>query len=220
MKLLDTISTDTKEPAQVIQFAKDGKYEQSWIISLINKHPNLNDIESYLSNEPYENLIVEYIWNPEVDANRYVLTVIQDGSCKVKDGKEFVSTCLDIFYSRLDFPSVIQALNSRIVGSDFLLNSNVELVRLGIFNHWFSTGPIDLWETGELLEKHVIDERINLRPEIRSTSLNYQGLAFIYNFNKNLSGPYHILKTPCCKKAGNIWAVDNDLVFKWMSKLV
>jgi hypothetical protein len=220
MKLLNTISTNIKEPAQVIQFAKDGKYEQSWIINLNDKRLSAKDISEYISKELYQNLIVEFIWYPNDDSNRFVLTVIQDINCKVKDGIEFISICLDIFYSRLDFPSVIQTLNSRIIGNDFLLNANVELVRLGIFNHWFSTGPIDLWKTGELLEKRVIDERINSRPEIKSTSLNYQGLAFIYNFNKNLPGPYHILKTPCCKKIENTWAVDNDLVFKWMSKLV
>jgi hypothetical protein len=220
MQIQKQINQEIKSPAQTIQFAKDGKYEKAWIIDSKDNRPNQSDIESYISREAFEKLIVEYIWNPNDDAGRFVLTVIQDETCELKDHEAFINSNLDILHDKRDFLTTVQAINSRIIGKDFLLESPAELIRLGVFNHWFSVGPIDLWKRGEILDKQVVEERINSRPEVKSSSLNFQGLAFIYNYDGELSGPYHILKTPCCRKDGKNWVVDNELVFEWMKKLV
>jgi hypothetical protein len=220
MQIQKQINQEIKSPAQTIQFAKDGKYEKAWIIDSKDNRPNQSDIESYISREAFEKLIVEYIWNPNDDAGRFVLTVIQDETCELKDHEAFINSNLDILHDKRDFLTTVQAINSRIIGKDFLLESPAELVRLGVFNHWFSVGPIDLWKRGEILDKQVVEERINSRPEVKNSSLNFQGLAFIYNFDGKLPGPYHVLKTPCSRKDGKNWVVDNELVFEWMKKLV
>lgn len=220
MQILKQINQEINSSAQIIQFAKDGKYEQAWVIDSKDNRPNQSDIKSYISREAFDKLIVEYIWNPNDDAGRFVLTVIQDETCELKDHQAFINSNLDTLYDKRDFLTTVQAINSRIIGKDFLLESPAELVRLGVFNHWFSVGPIDLWKHGEVLDKQVVEKRINSRPEVQSSSLNYQGLAFIYNYDGELSGPYHILKTPCCRKDGKNWVVDNELVFEWMKKLV
>ena len=220
MDVVNFLSQKIKSPAEVIQFAKDGKYEESWIIALGEEPPSKEDISKYVNKESYGKLIVEYIWNLEDDASRFVLTVIQDKNCIVQSGTDFIEICLDVFYLKEDFLPFIGEINNRIIGQNFLFQSPVEIVRMGIFNHWFSTNPIDLWKAGEELKRESIFAKIKERPEIKRTNLNYQGLAFIYNFNGSLAGPYHILKTPCCKKTGEDWTVDSTLSYFYMEQLI
>jgi len=168
----------------------------------------------------YQKLIVEYIWNQDIDEERYVLTVIQDDGCIEKDRNKFVEKCLGIFYGELSFDDLVKQIDKQIVGREFLLQHPVQRVRLGVFNHWFSVGPIEMWDTGDDLSKEVIEQKIKVRPEVEKSNLNYQGLAFIYNFDGSLPGPYHILKTPTCHKKDEGWAVDTDLVYENMRGMV
>lgn len=220
MKTIDYLSAQITTSASVIQFAKDGKYEESWIINRDEDKPKTQEIKRYVDQDKYERLIVEFIWNPDDDSQRYVLTVILNEHCVVKDREEFISICLDILYEAADFATAIKELNERVVGKEFLFQVPVELVRLGIFNNWFSVGPIDLWNTGEELNKDEVIAKIKARPEVERSSLNYQGLAFIYNFSGKKSGPYHILKTPCCKKEGDEWVLVGELVWENLKKMI
>lgn len=148
-------------------------------------------------------MIVEYIWNQDVDEKRYVLTVIQDQGCQEKDKYQFVKKCLDIFYEKVSFEETLKRIDQEIIGHDFLLRHPVQRVRLGIFNHWFSVGPIEMWDSGDDdLSEEAVRKKIKARPEVEKSRLNYQGLAFIYNFDRSLLGPYHVLKTPTCHKDG------------------
>lgn len=220
MSLNPELSALIDSSAEVIQFAKDGKYEEAWIISLKDDFPSNDEINEYVSADDYEKLIVEFIWNNDVDEERYVLTVIQDDTCAEKDEYEFVKKCLDIFYEEKSFSDLIEKINQQIIGKEFLFEQPVQKIRLGVFNHWFSVGPIEMWDTGEVLDSKKIAQKIKSRPEVEKSKLNYQGLAFIYNFDGSKSGPYHILKTPCCYKQGDEWVVDIDLVNKNMRKMI
>jgi hypothetical protein len=203
-------------PPQTIQFAKDGEYEEAWIIHLYDKKPTDKEMKNYVADKDFKKLIVEYIWNPDNDAQRYVLTVIKNENMKINDDLIFVQGCFNLFYDKLDFESLIKRFNSEIIGTNSLFKTPVELVRLGVFNHWFSVGPIDLWNKGEELNKNTLINKIENRPEVGKSKLNYQGLAFIYNFHNQNSGPYHILKTPCCKKIKDEWVVDKDIIFDYI----
>ncbi len=220
MAILQQISQSIQQPAGVIQFAKDGKYEEAWIISLDQNKPPSQEINKYLQKDRYQKLIVEYIWNQDVDEHRYVLTVIHDHGCKQKDDYQFIQTNLDIFYDKLNFQNTISRIDQQIIGHDFLLRQPVQRVRLGVFNHWFSVGPIELWDQGDNLRRKDVEAKINARPEVKKSKLNYQGLAFIYNFDGSLPGPYHVLKTPTCHKLGEQWVVDVDLIYQNMKMIL
>lgn len=166
MAIISDISSSIKKPAGIIQFAKDGKYEESWIISLNENRPAKNKIKDYLNKDSYQKLIVEYIWGNNIDEERYVLTVIQDDACLEKNKYQFVKKCLDILYDRLSFENLINQIDQQIIGKGFLLKQLVQKVRLGIFNHWFSVGPIEIWNGGDNLNLNLIKEKIKSRPEI------------------------------------------------------
>jgi len=129
---------------QIIQFTKDAKYEDAWIIKLSEKVPSEQEIKNYIASDSFEELIVEYIWNPETDFERYVLTVVQDDGCVEQDKNAFFTKCLDLFYRNYSFGQLIGQIDSQIVGHPFLFQHPVQRVRLGVFNHWFSVGPIEL----------------------------------------------------------------------------
>ena len=220
MSSLTRLFQQIQTPASVIQFAKDGVYEEAWITSLQDPQPDVKQMKQYVQADDYEKLIVEYIWNHDVDEQRYVLTVIQDENCLEKDRLKFVEKCFGILYAKLSFLETIDRLDKEIVGRQFLLRQPVQKVRLGIFNHWFSVGPIEMWDEGDELHEHEVLAKIKNRPEVEKSTLNYQGLAFIYNFDGSLPGPYHILKTPACKKVGQEWVVDASLVFENMKRML
>jgi len=200
----------------ILQFAKDRKYEESWIIPLSNKRPSERDINSYLQRDVFQTIIVEYVWNSQDDNNRFVLTLFLDKKCRLQDPKEFITISLNLFYQYRDFASFIQKINDTIIGGEYLLNHPVEAVNLSVFNHWLSIGPVELWRKGSSYNFNEIKTKIHSRPEIETTLLNYQGLLFRFNENGTLNGPYYGIKTPCCNKVGNEWIIDYDKVDKWM----
>lgn len=205
---------------KILQFAKDGKFEESWIIKKDQFLLTDQEIDAYLNKEPYKQLIVEYIWNNDQDDKRYVFTLKLDDTCILKDHKEFIHICLELLNDSLDFKSIIQTLDEKVIGHPYLFSVPVDLIRMGIFNFWFSVGPVDLWKQGEDFSEQTTLSRLQSRPEIMKSTLNYQGLAFIFNSAGTQNGPNHILKTPCCKKIGNEWVVDKELTINNMKKFL
>src|SRR3989339_246681 len=106
----------------ILQFAKDRKFEESWIIPLSKPRPSGKDISAYLQKDTFQTIIVEYVWNSSDDDNRFVLTLFLDQQCKLKDSKEFVDISLDLFYDYEDFESFIQIIDDKIIGKEYLLN--------------------------------------------------------------------------------------------------
>ncbi len=201
-----------KSPAETIQFAKDGKYEEAWIIQIDDKCPSLHQIQDYLKKESYEKIAVEFIWNQDDDAKRFVLTVIHSDKTALETSINYIQSCLNIFFAKTSAFQMIDQYDHQIIEKSCLLQKPVQHIRLGVFNHWFSVGPIEIWDQGEEINLSTILDKINNRKNVKSSKLNYQGLAFIYNFDGKEAGPYHVLKTPCCKKTTDSWIVDNQLV--------
>ena len=220
MKLNSILAKSIHSRPDVIQFAKDRKYEEAWIISLSQARPSQQRVDEYLKSDNYELLIVEYIWNSKIDGERFVLTVFLDQHCQLQDSEQLVNSCLDLFYHDQDFVDFIQAFDRQIIGHDYLLQQQPESCNMSIFNHWLSVGPVELWSQGEKLDSVLVREKIESRPEIASSKLNYQGLLFRFNVAGKNDGPTYGLKTPCCQKVGEEWKVDFGLVDEWMKGVI
>jgi len=201
---------------EVVQFAKDGKFEKAWIIRRSGPRPSDEDCRKYIQKENFQVLILEYVWNFGEDDERFVLTLIQDEHVKMQDPEEFLKTSLDLFYKNLDFVPLINALDAEVIGKEYLFQQPIDTVFIGIFNYWFSAGPIDLWKAGESYNEEGIRGKITARPEIQKTRLNFQALYFKFNADRKYDGPSYGLKTPCCKKDGDFWIVDFPTIFRWM----
>lgn len=204
----------------VLQFAKDRKYEESWIIPLSEKKPSEEEIDTYLTKNQFELLIVEFIWNSKDDDKRFVLTLFLDDKCKLKNKKTFIKIIFDLFYNYKSFYSFLETINNTIIGNDHLLNNVVDSVNLSIFNHWLSVGPVELWQKGDQYNFAVIKAKIKSRYNIEKTSLNYQGLLFRFNVDGKQNGPYYGVKTPCCRKEEKEWVIDYDKVDYWMKLML
>ncbi len=218
--LKETLSAIITSPPDTIQFAKDRKYEQSWIIPRAGNRPSEGELKGYLDREPYKLLIVEYLWNSQNDARRFVLTVFLDKTCALQDPQIFITTCLGLFYDYADFAVFIDLFDNRIIGKPYLFTVPIEVANMSVFNHWLSVGPVELWQTGDVYNQKLAAEKIKARPEIEKTTLNYQGLFFRYNASGKYAGPHFGLKTPCCHKENDAWAVNYKMVDYWMKLML
>lgn len=203
-----------------IQFAKDRKFEEAWIIPLNQSRPSSEEVADYLHKDKFKTLIVEYVWRSDDDDNRFVLTLFLDDKCQLKNHEEFMKICLDLFYEYPGFENFIKTINDKIIGKDYLLNEPVDSVNMSVFNHWLSVGPVDLWNKGETYDFEKIKSKILSRPDIERSSLNYQGLFFRFNVSGNLNGPYYGIKTPCCNKVGKHWVTDYKKVNYWIKLML
>lgn len=220
MTLASLLAESIISKPDIIQFAKDRKYEEAWIIPLSGGRPSQQQIADYLAKGDYQLLIVEYIWNSQIDNQRFVLTVFLDQKCQLQDHRVFVNICLEMFFDYKDFLSFIEKFDQRIIGRSYLLRNLPEMANMGIFNYWLSVGPVDLWNKGEKLDLDKIRQKIEARQNIKKSKLNYQGLLFRFNVSQLEDGPSYGLKTPCCKKIGDEWAVDYELVNGWMERII
>jgi hypothetical protein len=149
-----------------LQFAKDRKYEEAWIIRQSVTRPSAAEYKAYLDETKFDVLIVEYVWNSEDDDKRFVLTLFQDGKCKLQNSAEFMRICVDLFYKKVDFTNLINTLDQKVIGREYLFTNSVDSVSMGVFNHWFSVGPVDLWKKGDPYNEDVIKERLKSKPEV------------------------------------------------------
>lgn len=214
--LKETLSAIITGKPDTIQFAKDRKYEQSWIIPRSKNRPSGQEISDYLGRETFKLLIVEYIWNSQDDARRFVLTVFLDKTCALRNPQTFITTCLELFYDYTNFTAFIDLFDNKIIGRSYLFTVPIEIVNMSIFNHWLSVGPVELWQTGDVYNQELVAGKISSRPEIEKTTLNYQGLFFRFNVSGKYAGPHFGLKTPCCRKENGAWVVDYKMVDYWL----
>jgi hypothetical protein len=214
------LSTSIKTAPEVIQFAKDRKFEESWVIPRDADRPTQLAIDTYLHKEPFKTIIVEYIWNADDDDSRFVLTVFLDETCELKDPKAFIRIALDAYYAYVDFSTLLHMLDFNVIGKEYLGSAPVESVNISIFNHWMSVGPEELWKMGDVYDKETVVQKIHGRSEIETSDLNYQGLFFRCNVHGTYPGPYYGIKTPCCVKTGSVWHVDYQKIDQWMRRML
>jgi len=204
----------------VIQFAKDRKYEQAWIIPLSKTPPNKKVVDKYLNSEKFKTIIVEYIWNSKNDDNRFVLTIFLDETCTLKSPRKFIDISFANFYSYQNLEKLINTLDKEVIGHQYLLSNPVESIDISVFNYWLSEKPVELWKPGNKVNYHEIKMKIKSRTNIYRTKLNYQGLLFRFNISGNYNGPYYGIKTPCCNKIGNEWIVDFEKIEYWIKLML
>lgn len=203
-KLLKII---TSKP-DVIQFAKDRKFEEAWVIELNRPRSTDQEINKYLTKDKFETIIVEYVWNSDDNDKRFVLTLFLNKKCSLKDSKKFIDICLDFFYNYFDLRNFINLIDTQIIGRQYLFINEPDSINLSVFNHWLSVGPVELWQKGDVYNIEEITKRIKSRPEIEKSNLNYQGLFFRFNVKGDSNGPYYGFKAPCCQKKGIEWIIN------------
>lgn len=218
--LINKLSKIITFKPDVLQFAKDRKFEEAWIISLDQSQPTQEEINKYLTKEKFDTLIVEYVWGSQDDNNRFVITIFLDKKCQLQDSKKFIEISLNNFYEYKNFESLIDGFNAKVIGHQYLLEEKVESINLSVFNHWLSVGPVDLWKEGDIYDFNLISNKIKLRPEIEKSKLNYQGLFFRFNVSGKSNGPYFGIKTPCCDKQNDSWVINYEKVDYWIKLML
>jgi len=217
--LLGALSKHIITKPDIIQFTKDRKYEEAWIIPFSSPHPTVEEIKTYLK-DTFTTIIVEYIWNSKDDKNRFVITIFLDTKCRLQDPFQFIQFSLDNLYHYKNFNSLVQNFDTSVIGHEYLLRNKIDSINISVFNHWLSVGPEELWKKGQEYNIDEIKTKIQKRKEIERTKLNYQGLLFRFNVNGTYSGPYYGIKTPCCQKIGEEWVVDFGLIDYWMGTML
>lgn len=194
-----------------IQFAKDGKYENAWVTRINDGRPTDEEIQGYLEREDFEDLIVEYLWRSHDGENANVVTLFHNDNLLVENRFDFMNLAFDAFYEYRNFGDYVNFIDKRVIGFDFLFKVPVDIVRAGVLNHWFSVGPVDLWRRGEAVpDAETIKQKIAANPNLTPSQLNFQSLAFIFNFDKKLRGPYHVIKAPISRKTEKGWEIDME----------
>lgn len=217
--ILDILLKEIHSKPDTIQFAKDRKYEEAWIIHRDNAVLDEKLIKEYLASD-FQTLIVEFIWNSEITEKQFVLTIFYDEKFCLPGKFEFILNSLILFSNYTTFEKFIEDFDREIIGHKYLLQHPVEAVKMSIFNYWVSSSPVDLWDKNEKFDFSLVETRLAQRPDMVSTELNFQGLLFMFNKDSDHLGPYYGLKTPCCHKVDNKWTVDLKLIEKWMNKLI
>lgn len=227
------------------QVAKDNKYEEVWVIDLVNVLPSREEIQEYLQREPYRDIAIEIIW--EQSEGSYVLTVFHNSNIKLQSEEDFIYSTLMILKDKPGFVGIIDKINSEVIGSDYLFSQELDLLRVGIFNHWFSTGPVDIWHKGEPREMTLEQLKAKFKgyENLLSTSLNFQALYLAYSYGPDAEAPAvkHGFKVPSTRKisgaentsdkidktdkiyqthhemASITWELDFELMLKYLKEL-
>lgn len=214
--MIAEVSKSIKNPPSLIQFAKNDVWEQTWNIDPSVHVPTPNEIRTYLAESAFDKFALEIVF-PDLEGI-FVLGLVFNNSLKANTPQVFAEEIIKATTQYTDFASFVSELNNSIVGFDYILKNPPDLIRIGIFNHWFSTGPIDLWkkEMGTDFSIDKIGTALATRPEIASTTLNFQGMSFITNPANQPPGLRHWIKSPCSVKNGDNWDVDPEIVAKYL----
>lgn len=201
----------------LIQVAKDEVWENTWSIDLSKKIPSRETIIEYLSQSHFKNIAVEALF---VDGNNnvFVLGLLFNYHLLAKTSLKFLQVFIEEASKFKSFTSFIQSLDKQLIGRNYLLQGDPDLIRIGVVNHWFSVGPCLLWEKGEPKEIALgkLEEKLQLKPDVVETTLNYQGMSFIFNYEEKTPGLCHWVKSPCSKKVDGIWKLDKKMILRFL----
>jgi hypothetical protein len=209
------VSKYITNPPFALQISKDDKWEEAWIIDISKSQPTENELEEYLKKNETENIAIEILFKDEAD-QVYILGLFFNNHLLTKTTKEFLLTVLTEAYEFQDYLTLLSNLDQKLIGHKYLLESEPDIIRIGIVNHWFSVGPVMVWQQG--LEKEIseglLNERLNIKPEVVKTDLNYQGMSFIFDLEEKEI--CHIMKAPCSKYEDGFWKLDNKLILHYL----
>jgi hypothetical protein len=216
--MVQKIAKYISQKSFLIQIAKDNVWEKTWNIKPFEALPDASMINSYLNESAYKNVAIEALFKDD-ESRVYILGLVYNPHLKAKAPQEFIEIFISETAQFIDFATFISNLDSKIVGQQFFLQGEPDLIRIGIVNHWFSVGPCDIWTKGEVKKmSHVLLEtKLSLKPEVVETNLNYQGMAFLFNAQEEEPGLRHWIKSPCSNFTNGAWKLDEQLIFKYLA---
>lgn len=212
----DNIGSSNFSGPYLLQIAKDDVWEKTWDIDLSRPLPSDNDIEKYINASKYKTLAIEILFKKSKES--FILGLSFNTGLLTGTLLDFLRTVVEETSHYADFISFVSRLDHKLVGKKYLLEGTPDLIRIGIVNHWFSVGPILLWQKGENkeLSQGRLYEKYHFKPEVVKTSLNYQGMSFIYNIKNKSPGLCHWMKSPCSTYNKGVWQLDNMLILRYL----
>lgn len=215
--MIDAVAQYIKSKPTSIQIAKDGKWEDAWIVDVTKVEPSLSDIKYYLSGSVYKEISVEAVFEEAGDGD-YILGLTFNNHLHVKTAESFLQMFISACLHFNTFHLFIDVLNRQVIGQNVLLTGDPDLIRIGIVNHWFSVGPCLVWQKGwsKEMSKAKLEERLQTKPEVIETKLNYQGMSFIFNVSGITPGLCHWMKSPCSRKGNGIWRLDRTMILDYL----
>jgi hypothetical protein len=212
--LVEKISDRIHGVPLFLQFSKDDQWEKCWIVDCSGKRPSESKLREYLEKKEFDNLAIEFVFKDK-DGFNLIFTFGYSDKQIVGSELNFLKKIVDYTWSFSSFVQLIDLLNKEIIGVDgFLFRVEPDLIRIGVVNHWFSVGPILLWEKGEKKKMNAtqLERKLKSNSKVVSTDLNWQGLAFIYK--KNEIDQYYVIKFQCGIKDSGYYVLSTEKILK------
>ncbi len=215
---IDIISKSIIVKPTSIQIAKDRKWENAWILPCSQQFPTEKKVETYLKSESFETIEVELVFEQSngirifgIDHTKHLL---------IPNPKDFILEIFKIVENYSDFISCIHLLDQSLIGNEYFLRQDPDLIRIGVVNHWFSVGPLLLWKKGQekIMKRSRLKQHFLEKPKVFSTHLNYQGMSFVMNLASQVPRTCHWIKAPCSTKVGNRWILNPTMIQLYLNE--
>lgn len=215
--MIDQITNDIKSKPYLIQIAKDDVWEKTWDIDPSKDLPDAQAIDDYLAQSPFEFVSIEAVFN-EGNDKQYIFGIDDMEGLKTSTPKQFIQVFIDAVAKYEDFAGFIRTLNRQLIDDQSFLIGDADLIRIGIVNHWFSIGPCVVWEKGwpKTITTKILEERLDKKPDVKETNLNYQGMSFLFHKDTATMVPAHWIKSPCSKKENDVWKLDTQIILQYL----
>ena len=200
----------------LINISKDDQWEKAWKINCNQSPPSDQEIEKCL-NEPFASLAIEAWFNDKYNETT-IFGIGYSQKFNSKNEKDFLRVIIKESFEYQNFIQFIDNLNKILTGTDgFFFQTNPDLIRVGVVDHWFSVGPCQIWEKSSppTLSLTEIKEKFKDKPALILTNLNFIGVAYVY---KSESGYYYI-KPQCSTKQERTHLLDYQKILRSTKEL-
>lgn len=212
-------SQELKGTPTIIQFAKDYNFKNAWRIKP-STGVSQRDINNYLDPKSYSNICVEYFAKDSTD-RIVVFGFSNSPNTRCPDDRDFIRLCLDKAATHNIFDRFISSIESSLLGKEGVMYQNTpDMIRVGIIDYWFDTGPCLIWSNGEPKEISIdsINRKLSKYPEIHDTQLNIQGISFLYSMNR--FGIEHWIMWQCGEKKKGRFIIDPERISTLLMSLL
>lgn len=184
------------------QFAKDYDFINAWKI-FPDHEVDSTVIDAYVTNSKFEELCFECFL--DVDGRSVVIGWSNGETEAVK----FIKESLSFIQNPANTDDFIENVRSDVP----------DMIRVGVIDYWYETGPCLLWEYGEKesMNRARINERLSKYPQISHTDLNPQGLS--YYFSDKRFTQEHWLMIDVSKKVGDLYEIDLDKILTALEEI-
>jgi hypothetical protein len=218
-RLVQRMSSLLPNKPYALELAKDNRWEECLVIELPYRGDMTQRLANYLAKGKFEAVAIEAHFK---DSNGLtnIFGIKYKRRLRVSE-LEFLEVFADAARNYIDFPHLISTLDLKVYGkSEFLLSGDPDIITVGIVNHWFSTGPVQIWKKGasKRLTAPQLERLFKARPEIAETRLNFQGISIIYDSNGAVSR--HYLKPSCGKYQRGKYRLDKRLILALLKEFL